>query len=93
MTVTERDPEEDTFVGVREVRIHVRTWVPDGAPTGVVVISHGFAEHGGRYTAVAQRLLDQGIAVVAPDHRGHGLSGGRRTSVGVLTTTQTTWRP
>jgi acylglycerol lipase len=82
---TERDPgvlpEEDTFVGVRDVRIHVRTWVPAGQPTGVVVISHGFAEHGGRYAAVAQRLLAEGIAVVASDHRGHGLSGGRRTSV------------
>jgi alpha-beta hydrolase superfamily lysophospholipase len=85
MTVTERDPgvlpEEDTFAGARDVRIHVRTWVPAGQPAGVVVISHGFAEHGGRYAAVAQRLLAEGIAVVAPDHRGHGLSGGRRTSV------------
>lgn len=85
MTVTERGPgvlpEEDTFAGGRDVRIHVRTWVPAGQPTGVVVISHGFAEHGGRYAAVAQRLLAEGMAVVAPDHRGHGLSGGRRTSV------------
>ncbi len=85
MTVTERDPdllpEEDTFAGVRDVPIHVRIWVPTGRPTGVVVISHGFAEHGGRYATVAQRLLAAGIAVVAPDHRGHGLSGGRRTSV------------
>jgi acylglycerol lipase len=74
-------PEEDALTGVREVRIHVRTWVPASAPTGVVVIAHGFAEHGGRYAGVAQRLLAQGIAVVAPDHRGHGLSGGRRTTV------------
>jgi alpha-beta hydrolase superfamily lysophospholipase len=74
-------PEGDTFIGVRDVRIHVRTWVPEGAPSGVVVISHGFAEHGGRYAAVAQPLLAGGIAVVAPDHRGHGLSGGTRTSV------------
>jgi acylglycerol lipase len=85
VTATDHDPgmlpEEDTFVGVRDVRIHVRTWVPEGTPDGVLIISHGFAEHGGRYAAVAQRMLGQGIAVVAPDHRGHGLSGGKRTSV------------
>jgi acylglycerol lipase len=74
-------PEEDSFVGARGVRIHVRTWVPASPPTGVVVIAHGFAEHGGRYAAVAERLLVEGRAVVAADHRGHGLSEGKRTSV------------
>jgi alpha-beta hydrolase superfamily lysophospholipase len=73
--------EEDTFVGVRGVQIHVRTWLPAGAPTGVVVVAHGFAEHGGRYAAVAERLVDQGLAVRVADHRGHGLSEGKRTSV------------
>ena len=73
--------EEDTFVGVRGVRIHVRTWLPAEAPTGVVVLAHGFAEHSGRYVSVAERLAGDGIAVRAPDHRGHGLSEGKRTSV------------
>jgi acylglycerol lipase len=85
MTVAERNPgvlpEEDTFVGVRGVRIHVRTWVPENPVTGVVVIAHGLAEHGGRYAAVAERLVAEGVAVVALDHRGHGRSGGKRTSV------------
>jgi acylglycerol lipase len=85
VTVAEGNPdalaEQDSFVGVRGVRIHVRTWVPESPPIGVVVIAHGFAEHSGRYQAVAERLLAQGIAVCAPDHRGHGLSGGARTSV------------
>ena len=73
--------EEDTFVGGRGLRIHVRTWLPAGAPTGVVVVAHGFAEHGGRYAAVAERLVVDGLAVRAADHRGHGLSEGKRTSV------------
>ena len=73
--------EEDTFVGVRGLRIHVRTWLPASPPAGVVVMAHGFAEHGGRYAAVAERLVASGIAVRAPDHRGHGLSEGKRTSV------------
>lgn len=73
--------EEDTFVGVRGLRIHVRTWLPAGAPTGVVVVAHGYAEHSGRYAAVAERLVADGLAVRAADHRGHGLSEGKRTSV------------
>ena len=85
MTVAEPNsgvvPEEDTFVGVRGLRIHVRTWAPASPPRGVVVIAHGFAEHGGRYAAVAEHLVAEGLAVVAADHRGHGLSEGRRTSV------------
>jgi acylglycerol lipase len=59
----------------------VRTWLPEQPPAGVVVIAHGFAEHGGRYAAVAERLTAAGIAVRAPDHRGHGLSEGKRTGI------------
>ena len=73
--------EEDTFTGVRGLRIHARTWLPEGPPSGVVVIAHGFAEHTGRYAAVAARLVADGIAVRAADHRGHGLSEGKRTSL------------
>lgn len=73
--------EDGSFVGVRGLRIHVRTWLPARPPAGVVVIAHGFAEHGGRYAGVADRLTAAGIAVVAPDHRGHGLSEGKRTSI------------
>jgi acylglycerol lipase len=73
--------QEDGFTGVRGLRIHTKTWLPAGLPAGVVVIAHGFAEHGGRYAAVAARLVAEGIAVRAVDHRGHGLSEGRRTSV------------
>lgn len=73
--------EQSSFTGARGVRIHQRTWVPEQPPEGVIVIAHGFAEHSGRYARVAARLVAQGLAVRAADHRGHGLSGGRRTSV------------
>jgi alpha-beta hydrolase superfamily lysophospholipase len=83
--VTEGAPgaqaEDESFSGARGLRIHVRTWLPAAQPVGVVVIAHGFAEHGGRYASVAERLVAAGIAVRAPDHRGHGLSEGRRTSI------------
>jgi len=78
---TVADPHEGDFVGVRGLRIHHRSWLPTGQARGVVVIAHGFAEHSGRYARVAERLVADGIAVRAADHRGHGLSEGKRTSV------------
>jgi acylglycerol lipase len=83
--VTEGAPgaqaEDESFSGARGLRIHMRTWLPAVPPVGVVVIAHGFAEHGGRYAAVAERLVAAGMAVRALDHRGHGLSEGKRTSI------------
>jgi alpha-beta hydrolase superfamily lysophospholipase len=38
-------------------------------------------EHSGRYEHVGARLAGHGYDVVAIDHRGHGLSGGRRSHV------------
>ncbi len=59
-----------------------RVWEPDdGRARGRVLISHGYAEHGGRYHHVAERLTTAGLSVVVPDHRGHGRSGGRAVSV------------
>jgi acylglycerol lipase len=72
---------EGDFVGVRGLRIHHQSWLPAGQARGIVVIAHGFAEHGGRYTRVAERLVAEGVAVRAADHRGHGLSEGKRTSI------------
>jgi len=43
-----------------------------------MVIAHGLGEHSGRYDNVFRRLLPQGISIWAPDHRGHGQSGGPR---------------
>jgi alpha-beta hydrolase superfamily lysophospholipase len=54
-----------------------RGWLP-AEPTGVVVLSHGLAEHSGRYAHVGAALAADGWAVYALDHAGHGLSGGRR---------------
>jgi alpha-beta hydrolase superfamily lysophospholipase len=45
------------------------------------VISHGLAEHSGRYAALASCLVDKGFAVYALDDRGHGRSGGPRANI------------
>ena len=70
-----------TFSGVRGTPIAHREWLPDGEARGTVVIVHGINEHGGRYGHVAERLVRDGWVVGALDHRGHGLSGGRRAAV------------
>jgi alpha-beta hydrolase superfamily lysophospholipase len=69
---------EGTFDGVGGVRIAWRRLEPPTAPRGVVVVSHGYAEYGGRYREFAEHLVERGIAAVGLDHRGHGTSGGPR---------------
>jgi alpha-beta hydrolase superfamily lysophospholipase len=46
-----------------------------------LVIAHGLGEHSGRYGNVVKRMLQNGISVWVPDHRGHGQSEGKRGHV------------
>lgn len=56
--------------------LYVHRWAAT-EPRSIVLIAHGYAEHGGRYEHVARRLVDDlGAAVYAPDHRGHGRTDG-----------------
>jgi alpha-beta hydrolase superfamily lysophospholipase len=71
---------EATFPG-SEGRVFYRKWVPDGEPRGIVLIVHGYAEHGGRYGHVAQAMNQKGIVVYADDHLGHGRSEGERALI------------
>jgi alpha-beta hydrolase superfamily lysophospholipase len=61
--------------------LHLRLWSPIGNPRALVFILHGYAEHGGRYAHVAEALVDKGLAVLASDHIGHGLSEGERALI------------
>nr|HEX4314089.1 alpha/beta hydrolase [Kofleriaceae bacterium] len=49
-----------------------------GAPTGVVLVTHGYAEHCGRYREVANVIARAGWAALTYDVRGHGRSPGER---------------
>lgn len=51
-------------------------------PRAGLIISHGYAEHRGRYRYLLDALLAQGISVLSWDSRGHGESGGVRGLVG-----------
>jgi acylglycerol lipase len=69
---------EGRLVGARDVELFWQGWLPEVPVTGVVLICHGLGEHSGRYGNVVDALLPDGWAVYGLDHRGHGLSGGRR---------------
>jgi lysophospholipase len=47
-------------------------------PVGLVLMVHGFADHCGRYLAMAKDLASRGYGVLRFDYRGHGRSDGRR---------------
>jgi len=61
-------------------RLAYRLWRPD-APQTLLVLIHGYGEHGGRYHALAEALGQQGICVAAPDLPGHGRSSGGRGDI------------
>ncbi|MDO9514683.1 MAG: alpha/beta fold hydrolase, partial [Syntrophales bacterium] len=69
-----------SFKGVDGLSIFYRKYQAD-AEKARVVIAHGLGEHSGRYDNVVRRLLPKGFSIWAPDHRGHGQSGGPRGHV------------
>ncbi|MCK5220122.1 MAG: alpha/beta hydrolase [Candidatus Aminicenantes bacterium] len=65
-------------------RIFVYRWLPDEKKKlkCIVQISHGMAEHAGRYKRYAEYMNSIGIGVYANDHRGHGKTAGSLEKVG-----------
>lgn len=75
---------EDSFSYQSNQKIAYQYWLAEkeaDSEKGVVVISHGLAEHGGRYKHVAENLVAEGYHVYAIDHIGHGNSSGPRCHV------------
>lgn len=66
-----------TLLGQGGLRLHAEVFLPD-RPRGVVLVTHGYAEHCGRYRELADVLANAGWAVLTYDVRGHGQSGGER---------------
>jgi len=67
--------------GKRFLRVWSAEAFEQRAPKGTIFISHGYAEHSGRYRGLAEVLTSSGFKVVAHDHYGHGQSGGRRADI------------
>lgn len=57
-----------------------RYW-PSADATATALIVHGLGEHQARYARVVDVLRESGLAVATYDHRGHGLSGGKRGDI------------
>lgn len=70
-------PEPVEGFGIEQVR----EWSPGGAPTAVVVLVHGIAEHSGRYERTGTLLAEAGFLVRAFDLFGFGASGGPRGDI------------
>ncbi len=66
--------------------IQVYEWIPedDSKIKGIVQIAHGMAEHGKRYEDFAGFLTQNGFAVFANDHRGHGKTAGNIDKLGYI---------
>ncbi len=63
--------------------VHTYEWLPATAPVrGIVQISHGMAEHAGRYAPLGRYLAERGIAVFANDHKGHGKTTKSQEDIG-----------
>lgn len=58
-----------------------RRWTPASAPRAAILLAHGLGEHSGRYQEFAETMAAAGFAVVAPDHKGHGLTEGPRAHI------------
>ncbi|MCY1284082.1 Monoacylglycerol lipase [compost metagenome] len=59
------------------VSLFVHRWLGDSAPRAVLMLSHGMAEHSGRYARFAEALVRAGYALYAHDQRGHGKTAQR----------------
>ncbi len=65
-------------------RVHGYRWLPDGASSAVGQITHEMAAHGAQYARLAEVLAEQGYAVWAHDHRGHGKTATDERALGRL---------
>ncbi|MEM6379754.1 MAG: lysophospholipase, partial [Bacteroidota bacterium] len=59
------------------LKIHGHNWAVEN-PKAAVAFVHGMGEHGARYAPIADAFARAGIASMAYDRRGHGLSEGKR---------------
>lgn len=70
--------ESYEFISSRGTKLIATSWQPTTPPIAVLFIIHGLGEHSGRYEELANTFVENQIAVFSFDHRGHGLSEGKR---------------
>jgi len=74
-------PKSEEYVtNNRNLKLHVRSFWPDGETIAVLISLHGFASHISRPTHfyLAEKMNEQKIAYITIDFHGHGYSDGVR---------------
>lgn len=72
---------EGSLMSAAGISLYFQSWLPATNARAHMIIAHGLGEHSGRYGHVAGFFNQQGVAVFALDHIGHGKSGGKRGHV------------
>src|SRR5688500_4415567 len=80
------DPTKTTQIPAPAGALYGEVFMPKNTPKGVVLVTHGYAEHCGRYHEVANVIVRAGWAVLTYDVRGHGQSPGARGAIDRFTT-------
>lgn len=73
-------PQHLGRIQVDEFAVAVQVWLPPQA-RGTLIILHGYYDHMGLYRHLIHWALQHGLAVMAFDLPGHGLSSGERASI------------
>jgi len=68
------------FLNVCDFRVATHYWFPQN-PRGTLIVMHGYYDHVGIFANVIAYGLSQGLAVLAFDLPGHGLSSGDRVAI------------
>jgi alpha-beta hydrolase superfamily lysophospholipase len=66
--------EAETLKSASGAMLALRYEPTRGDARGILLLSHGLAEHSARYAAFAARMAHDGFHVYAHDHRGHGFT-------------------
>jgi acylglycerol lipase len=69
-------PTKTTTIATNDGALYAEIFTPAEAPKGIVLITHGYAEHCGRYHEVAHVIVNAGWTAISYDVRGHGHSPG-----------------
>lgn len=69
--------DKGSFEGVGGVKIHFQFFKPKKYK-GVIIYIHDMGEHSSRYLYTIEHFIDKGFAFYGLDHRGHGVSEGKR---------------
>lgn len=65
---------------INNILLHVKRNDVENAKASII-ITHGIAEHSGRYDEITEKLNQNGYSVIRYDIRGHGQSQGKRGSL------------